>query len=225
MKRIALAAGSLSVILAAGASAQTATATPTVTAAMTATTTCPLVSTFMKAGAPNDVADVSRLQLFLKEAQGADVDVTGIFDEKTEAAVKAFQRANMADIMGPWGATQPSGVVYLTTLKKINQIACASPLSLDQSELSVIGAYRAAADDRDASMGSGTSAVATVTGAAATTAAAPSGSILVPASPDSAAAAIGADIAVQREPYDLDTVDERPILTRLMAYLRGLFGR
>jgi hypothetical protein len=44
--------------------------------------------------------------------------------------------------MGPWGATQPSGYVYITTLKKVNEIACNTSLALNPAETAIINAYK-----------------------------------------------------------------------------------
>ncbi len=96
---------------------------------------------YAKLGGENDATEVSNLQTFLKTSEGLDVDVNGRFDGKTEIAVEAFQRKYMNDVMGPWGATRPSGVVNLTTVKKIEQILCGKPLMLDEGELSSILAY------------------------------------------------------------------------------------
>ncbi len=96
----------------------------------------------MSPGASNDAVQVSKLQAFLKDTEGYDVDVNGAFDRKTEAAVIAFQTKYMSDIMGPWGATKASGTVYLTTLKKINEIACSTALNLTVSDLAIINAYK-----------------------------------------------------------------------------------
>ena len=105
---------------------------------------CPFVSALMDPGASNDAVQVSKLQAFLKDTEGYDVSVNGSFDEKTEAAVIAFQTKYISDIMGPWGATKASGTVYLTTLKKINQIACSTALNLSAADLSIINAYKQA---------------------------------------------------------------------------------
>ncbi len=106
---------------------------------------CPFVNGFLKMGAPNDSTEVAKLQYFLKEREGLDADQSGIFDEKTKAAVEAFQRKYMADVMGPWGATRPTGTVFITTVRKINQLACGSPLSLDPDEASMVEDYKRAA--------------------------------------------------------------------------------
>lgn len=105
--------------------------------------TCPLITTFMQIGGANDSADVLRLQTFLKHIEGLDVDQTGIFDQKTEAGVKAFQAKYLSDIMGPWHASAPTGYVYITTKKKINQIACNYALTFTPDEQAVINAYLA----------------------------------------------------------------------------------
>ncbi|MDB5238680.1 MAG: hypothetical protein JWO00_15 [Candidatus Parcubacteria bacterium] len=110
------------------------------------TTSCPIVTGFLKMGSANNSAEVLKLQTFLKAHEKLDVDATGIFDQKTEAAVEAFQRAYMNDIMGPWGATRATGVVHLTTAKKINQLACGSALTLNGTEMSTISSYKGAAD-------------------------------------------------------------------------------
>lgn len=125
---------------------------------------CPLITTFMKLGASNQASEVAKLQAFLK-AQSFAVDVTGTFDVKTEDAVKAFQAKHVADTMGPWGASIPSGMVYITTLKKINQIACQSPLSLSASELAIIDSYKQGGlNSSDIGLGSSPSSVATTEG-------------------------------------------------------------
>ncbi|MEA2715170.1 MAG: hypothetical protein QOG91_198 [Candidatus Parcubacteria bacterium] len=107
-----------------------------------ATTSCPLITSFMKSGRQNDTAQVSKLQAFLRDREELDVDVTGVFDQKTEDAVKDFQSHYLDSVLGPWGASQPSGEVYITTQKKINELACAQPMTLDEHELSVLNAFK-----------------------------------------------------------------------------------
>ena len=123
-----------------------------------ATTSCPLLTTYSRQTNWNNLpSDVAKLQAFLKESQGLDVDVTGIFDQKTEDAVKAFQAKYMSDVMGPWEATRTSGMVYITTLKKINEIACNQPTTLTPAEQAIIQAYiqnnNNASSTQDATLG------------------------------------------------------------------------
>jgi virulence-associated protein VapD len=103
-------------------------------------TGCPLVTTYMKIGAVNDVAQVTKLQNFLKNVEKINVVVTGAYDVQTVSAVKAFQNKYPATTMGPWGITEATGNVYITTTKKINQIACNQALTLNSSELALINA-------------------------------------------------------------------------------------
>ncbi len=103
---------------------------------------CALINTYMRSGAANDSAEVTKLQSFFKNTLGYDVDVNGIFDQKTVTAVKAFQNKYAETIMAPWGITEATGNVYITTLKQINKLACSQPLTLDSSELAIINSYR-----------------------------------------------------------------------------------
>lgn len=103
---------------------------------------CPLVSSFMKQGNANNAADVARLQKFLKDSENADVDVNGVYDQKTVAAVMAFQKKYANEILAPWGATKASGIVYITTAKMINKLACAEAMTLSDKELTVISNYQ-----------------------------------------------------------------------------------
>ncbi len=100
----------------------------------------------MKLGWNNDVAQVKALQSFFKNVEKMDISVTGIFDAQTESAVMVFQKKYLETVLGPWHATIPSGVVYITTLKKINQIGCGSALTLTGEELNTIASYKAPVD-------------------------------------------------------------------------------
>lgn len=103
---------------------------------------CPLITAYMKRGWKNDPSEVLKLQAFLKNITKAEVDLNGVFDEKTENAVRAFQVANLENVLGPWGVNKSTGMVYITTLKKINQIACNQPLVLNPSELATINSFK-----------------------------------------------------------------------------------
>lgn len=99
---------------------------------------CPMLTSYLKYGANNDSVQVTKLQNFLNSYEKMNVAVTGIFDKQTENAVIAFQNKYSSEIMGPWNKTNGTGYVYLTTLKKINQIACNIPLTLNVTERSLI---------------------------------------------------------------------------------------
>ena len=102
---------------------------------------CPLITNFLQIGADNNNTDVIKLQAFLKTTEKLDVDLSGIFDSKTEAGVKAFQAKYLTDTMGPWKSATPSGKVYITTKKKINEIACNSAINLTSDEQATINSY------------------------------------------------------------------------------------
>ncbi|MBP6858672.1 MAG: hypothetical protein KBC33_02485 [Candidatus Pacebacteria bacterium] len=107
------------------------------------TTSCPLITDYLKLDGDNDALQVTKLQIFLNGSESAGLIVNGTFDESTENAVKNFQKKYMTDILGPWDATRATGFVYITTLKKINALACASPITLSAEELAIIEAYKA----------------------------------------------------------------------------------
>ena len=111
---------------------------------VTIVASCPLITDYLKMGGTNDQSQVQKLQTFLKNVEKLDVDVNGTFDAKTDAAVKAFQTKYLSSILGPWDATRATGFVYITTLKKINEIACASAFALNADEQAIIDAYKRA---------------------------------------------------------------------------------
>ena len=103
---------------------------------------CSYLDSYLKFGDNNDSAQITKLQTFLKNNQNIDVDINGIFDNKTLQAVKTFQSKYLADIMAPWGANTPSGYVFYTTKNKINEIYCKSTFALTPAQLAEITAYK-----------------------------------------------------------------------------------
>jgi len=103
---------------------------------------CTYLAEYMRYGAANNPFEVHKLQVFLKNYENLDVDITGIFDSKTLAAVNQFQQKYVNEIMGPWGASIPSGQVYITTVNKINEIFCNNPMALTAEQLAIIAAYK-----------------------------------------------------------------------------------
>ena len=97
--------------------------------ASTGTGTCaPLLSQSMGAGQRNDPAEVMKLQQFLAKdpavyPQGL---TTGLYGPLTSAAVKRFQEKYAADILAPLGLTAGTGFAGPSTIKKINELNCAS---------------------------------------------------------------------------------------------------
>ncbi len=102
---------------------------------------CPIISSVLKINFENNPLEVYRLQTFLNEYESAGLKTSGQFDIATENAVKTFQKKYSETILKPWGATRASGIVSITTIKKINNIACSIPMVLDQDELDKIVNY------------------------------------------------------------------------------------
>lgn len=103
---------------------------------------CSILTGNMRYGANNNVNDVVALQNFLKNVEKLNVDVNGIFDLKTHNAVIAFQNKYSDVVLAPWGIRSGTGYVYITTIKKINQIACNQPLTLNANELAIINSSK-----------------------------------------------------------------------------------
>ena len=92
---------------------------------------------YIKFGAQNNANEVLKLQRFLRDLNGfGNLQETGVYDAATLEAVHEFQKMYAAQILTPWGATQSTGYVYLTTKKTINEIHCKFtkqfPLNSDQ---------------------------------------------------------------------------------------------
>jgi peptidoglycan hydrolase-like protein with peptidoglycan-binding domain len=100
------------------------------------------ISAFMGPNRTNDPEQVRRLQTIFKTIEGMDVDVNGVYDAKTFAAVKAFQTKYADEILKPWGLTAPTGFTYLTTRKKLNEVFCVGmDFPLTPEEQAIIDAF------------------------------------------------------------------------------------
>ncbi|MFC1756747.1 Ig-like domain-containing protein [Patescibacteria group bacterium] len=85
----------------------------------------PYLTDFIKYRGQNDANQVKKLQKFLKDYEGHEgVVETGIYDKITYDAVLNFQKKYSKDILGYWSLAQPTGYVYKTTVKKINELYC-----------------------------------------------------------------------------------------------------
>ncbi len=106
-----------------------ASAIPSVLGASTFATdgdycTDPYITQNLGFGRANDSGEVTKLQSFLNRVLGLALPVTGFFGPLTQQAVMAFQTTHAAEILAPWGLTNPTGFVYHTTIKKINELVC-----------------------------------------------------------------------------------------------------
>ena len=96
--------------------------TPPVQVKLTCST---YLNEYMGVNVKNNPAEVLKLQYFLKKYEKLDVDINGIFDQKTLDAVNAFQNRYAEDVLKKsWGINFSTGVVFITTKTKINDIVC-----------------------------------------------------------------------------------------------------
>ncbi len=82
------------------------------------------IRNYLRRGANNNIYEVKRLQEFLNEELGIKLVISGVFDKETEDAVKVFQFKYSDTILSPWGLNRATGIVYITTLNKINSKKC-----------------------------------------------------------------------------------------------------
>ena len=107
------------------------------------TTACsPYMTQYIFPDGVKSSAEISKLQTFLKEVEKLPVTVTGLYDAQTIAAVSAFQARYTTDVLTPWGSNIPSGIVYISTLKKINSIVCNLPILFSQAELATMQSFK-----------------------------------------------------------------------------------
>jgi len=105
--------------------ATTSAAQEVLNGAATQITACDQYLTeFIRTGRENNPEQVRRLQAALIEFEQADIEVTGVYDAETLAAVHAFQTKYASRILTPWGIKESTGYVYLTTRKTVNEIYC-----------------------------------------------------------------------------------------------------
>jgi len=105
---------------------------------------CFYLRDYLRLGIPNDPAEVTKLQTFLRNFEGfSNLAVTGFFDITTDQAVRAFQDKYQADVLTPWNLPGNTGYVYYTTRKKINEIYCQQAFPLDGAQLAEVAAFRA----------------------------------------------------------------------------------
>jgi hypothetical protein len=92
---------------------------------ITVTSCSPYLKTYIKFGANNDVYEVKKLQAFLITFEGEKgLSVTGFYDQATYNAVERFQMKYNRDVLGPWGITDSTGYVFITTKLAVNNVYC-----------------------------------------------------------------------------------------------------
>jgi Putative peptidoglycan binding domain len=114
----------------------------TTTAPVEPLAACNLITNPLSITSQNDPVQVTLLQQLLNKFENAGLTVNGTFDQATLAAVKAFQLKYQTDVLAPWGSTLPSGFVYITTRKKLNELNCNAAQPLTAGDLAIINAYK-----------------------------------------------------------------------------------
>jgi hypothetical protein len=97
-----------------------------------ATTDCGIyLNDYIKYGANNNPTEVLKLQSFFNEFFGTKLALTGVYDNSTLAEVNKFQVKYSEEVLGPWieiglhdSLNVPTGYVYKTTKRKINDLVC-----------------------------------------------------------------------------------------------------
>lgn len=125
--------GGSRIILPSTSSAVVSSATST-TLSSSSVGQCSYLNDYLKLGKDNDLAEVLKLQGFLRVFENSNVPLTGIFDQATFDAVSVFQEKYKEDILEPWGYDAPTGYVYITTKNKINEIFCGNEIPLSDEQ-------------------------------------------------------------------------------------------
>lgn len=104
----------------------------------------PLLNGYIRIGKTNVPEDVRDLQTFLLVSEGEQIGASGVYDEKTIAAVKRFQQKYSKYVLEPWGLSTPTGNVYYTTQHTINNLNCRGEASfvLDSVKAQEINAFK-----------------------------------------------------------------------------------
>lgn len=103
---------------------------------------CSYLNDYLSINSNNSEMEVIKLQAFLLNTEGLNVDINGKFDQKTFDAVRAFQKKYSSEILSPWGSSIPTGKVFYTTKKKINEIQCNSSFPLTTQQIYEIELYK-----------------------------------------------------------------------------------
>ena len=82
------------------------------------------ITKFLRRGYANDKQAVMKLQKFLNDKEGEKLTVDGVYGIETENAVKRFQNKYKDDVLTPWGHKEATGIFYLTSQTKVNNIMC-----------------------------------------------------------------------------------------------------
>lgn len=96
---------------------------------------------FIRLGYANDPFEVTKLEVFLNAFEGFDLPVNGIYEQHDFEAVSIFQKRYLGAVLTPWGITDSTGYVYITTTLTINQIYCRHTVGNDLNLRNVFPVY------------------------------------------------------------------------------------
>jgi len=106
---------------------------PTIIPPVLTTFVCkPFLLEYIKWGMNNNPYEVRKLQAFLIVFEKENrLTVSGYYDRATFEAVERFQKKYGPDVLGPWGITDSTGYVFITTKLAINNVYCARSTAND----------------------------------------------------------------------------------------------
>jgi hypothetical protein len=96
---------------------------------------------FIRLGYANDPFEVTKLEVFLNSFEGFNLPVNGIYEQHDFDAVSTFQKRYFGAVLTPWGITDSTGYVYITTTLTINQIYCQHTVGNDLDLSSIYPVY------------------------------------------------------------------------------------
>jgi hypothetical protein len=103
---------------------------------------CNYLLEYIRFGADNNPVEVKKLERFLNEFEEENLEVNGVYELVDFNAVERFQTKYLEDILSPWNHLKPTGYVYITTKKKINEIYCEKEFPLTGGQLKEIETYK-----------------------------------------------------------------------------------
>ncbi len=86
---------------------------------------CPLyLREYIRLGRNNNPVEVRKLQAFLNVFEGEHLAITGVYTQADFEAVERFQSQYLRDVLNPWGISETTGYVFITTRLAINNVYC-----------------------------------------------------------------------------------------------------
>lgn len=102
---------------------------------------CNYLLEYIKLGADNNPVEVKKLEIFLNEFNGENLAVNGIYEQADFDAVSRFQEKYLEKVLNPWNHKGPTGYVYITTKKRINELYCKREFPLTPEQKAEIARF------------------------------------------------------------------------------------